>query len=629
LQAILSSTRLRSAVLPVCLPVLCAIALLVAPAGAAQDAKPEQPQAATDVIADQPQANPAAPSSEQITSTKRTFKINWDNTIKYSNAFRLTRPNTTLINPTETNVGATNLDDGDRSFKTGLVSDRGDILSEIDITYGNVGLRASGAAWGDSAYLGTSANTSPESYNAFSVNYNQWTEGARSLVLGHAELLDAFAFGKFNIGNSTLSVRGGQYAQYWGESLFFGNNGIAGGMAPMDLIKLLAVPSSQFKEIIRPVPQVSMQFQITPNATVGAYYQLGWEATRFPPVGSFYSTADVLGNGAERLLVGPPIQLGPGVYTGPLAFWHSADREPKNWGQFGAMVKARLPQGWDVGFYGIQYHEKAGQLYMQPFGAAQTNDQFMAGQIGNFYWAYPENIKAIAVSATRTFGNFNWASEFGAHFNQDLVSDGGVDASVASFGHVPKPDANGNPLYAVGRSLHGNLSWIASLGPSLISKEASFAGEAAWNALVSIDKNPYSVVDNLGTAHKALDPNTEKNAFGVRTVYEPMYRQRFPGMDISFPVGASFFPLGRSSVITAFGPHKGGDFSVGVAVAYLDAWRFGASVVGYYGKAAGFLNTNPVNGYTTYSMGQDMSDRYTFNFNVRRTFGLKNSGREK
>jgi len=611
LQTILSAMRNRFVILPGLLSISLMAAILAAPPLAAQEATTDQPQTAPEASADQPQSEPAssqpAPEASSGTfNTRRTFKINWDNTIKYSNAFRIKGQSATLIDPAK-NVSNTNQDDGDRAFNQGLISDRGDILSEIDVTYGNVGIRASGAAWGDSAYLGTSADNSPSTFNALSVKYNQWTEGTRDLVLGHAELLDAFAFGKFNIGTSTLSVRGGQYALQWGESLFFGSNGIAGGMAPVDVLKLLAVPSAQFKEIIRPVPQVSTQYQITPDVAVGAFYQLGWRATRLPPVGSYYSTVDNLGQGAERMIVGPPIQIGPTTFTGPLAFFHSADREPKNWGQFGAQVKLRLPGGWDAGIYGIQYHEKVGQLYLQPFGPAQTNAQFMAGQIGNFYWAYPENVKAFAISATKSVGSVNYAAELGAHFNQDLVSDAGIDASIASFGHVAKPDANGNPLYAVGKSIHGQVSWIASLRPSVISKEATWVGEVAWNMLESIDKNP-----------GILDPNTRKHAVGIRTIYEPTYRQKLPGMDISFPVGASFFPMSRSSVINSFGPNKGGDFSAGVSVAYLDAWRFGVTLTGYYGPSAGFLDAN-----NHFSMKQDLSDRYAVSFNIRHTIGFK------
>ena len=230
----------------------------------------------------------------------------------------------------------------------------------------------------------------------------------------------------------------------------------------------------------------------------------------------------------------------------------------------------------------------------------------MAGQIGNYYWAYPENVQAIAVSATKTHGSFNYAAEFGAHFNQDLVSDAEVDASVLSYGFVPKPDANSNPLYAVGKSIHGNVSWLASLGPSPISKEASWVGEIAWNMLESIDKNP-----------AALDLNTRKHAVGIRTTYQPTWRQLLPGMDLSIPVGASYYPTARSSVVLPFGYDKGGDFSAGAAIAYLDHWRFGATLTGYYGPVGSFLDAND-----HYGMKQDLADRYNIRFTFSRTIGF-------
>ena len=497
----MSAIRSRFVLLPWLLSISLMAAILVAPPLAAQEAKPEQPQAAPAAApaeqaqseaASQPAATPSAPS--------RSLVVNWDAQIKYSVGVRLTGQNDKLIDPAA-NVSNTNLDDGDRAFNRGIMADRGDIFTEIDVTYGNVGIHSSAAGWGDAAYLGTSANNSPQTFNAYSVNYNQWTEPTRATVLGDEELLDAFAFGNFNIGNSTLSVRGGQYALQWGESLFFGSNGIAGGMSPVDALQFLTDPTTQFKELILPVPQVSLQLQVTPKFAVGAYFQLRWVPTRLAPVGSYFSTSDIIAAGDERLIVGAPLVIptgpdSPPIVTGPLAYWHSTDREPKNYGQFGVQVKMRLPAGWDIGIYGIQYHEKVGYPYLQPLCPTsapcpnQSFQQFMAGQIGNYYWAYPENVKAIAVSATKTHGAFNYAAEFGAHFHQDLVSDGGTDASVVSYGYVPKPDANNNAAYAIGKSIHGNVSWLASLGPfaDLARKPPGWARSpgTCWNRSIRI-----------------------------------------------------------------------------------------------------------------------------------------------
>ena len=54
---------------------------------------------------------------------------------------------------------------------------------------------------------------------------------------------------------------------------------------PIDIFKLLGSPNAQFKEIIRPVPQLSAQLQLSPQLSVGGYYQFRWEADRLPPAG--------------------------------------------------------------------------------------------------------------------------------------------------------------------------------------------------------------------------------------------------------------------------------------------------------------------------------------------------------
>ncbi|MGA3127281.1 MAG: DUF1302 family protein [Candidatus Korobacteraceae bacterium] len=567
----------------------------------AQEVKTDnQQQASEPVQQNSLQAQEGEPATLPQASS-RPFRLAWDTTTKYSNAFRVQSRSNTLINPAVNPLNG-NQDDGDRDFKGGLISDRLDVLSEIDLTYkSHYGIRASAAAWGDQVYHGTNDNNSPDTVNAYTVNYNQFTEGTRDIEMAHIELLDAFAFGKYSFGKeSSISFRGGQFAQQYGESLFFGGQGIAGGMSPIDLTKLLAVPSSQFKEIIRPVPQISMDLQINSKISIGGYYQLGWSETRFPAVGSYFSVVDILGAGAERLVTGFNPMVGP--HGLPTAFVHSTDLDPKTWGQFGGQLKVQAPHGVDLGFYAIQFHEKAGQLYLSPFILGPPVVTPSTFEIGTFNWVYPENVKAFGASATKTYGNFNWAIELSGRVHQDLTADG---STITPF---IQADNNHHPQYAMGDAINGQISFIASVPPNFIAKEASWAGELAWNELLSITSNP----------QKNLDPNTTKNAVGFRTVYEPVYRQWKPGADLSFPVGFAFFPMGKSAVYNSFGPDKGGDYTVGIALAFRDVWRFGLSFNGYYGTAAGFLDAN-----NHYAMKQDMADRDFVAFSVRRTFGVR------
>ncbi|MFJ1255408.1 DUF1302 domain-containing protein, partial [Cupriavidus sp. CuC1] len=194
-------------------------------------------------------------------------KLRWDNTFKYSAAVRVKEASPAL-------TGNANYDDGDRNFSRGLISNRLDWLSEFDLTYRNFGARVSGAAWYDSIYNRHNDNDSPSTVNSTSVPFNHFTDATQTLHGQKAELLDAFVFGKFDVGETRSSLRLGRHAFLYGESLFFGNNGIAAAQAPIDAIKALSVPNTQFKELLRPVNQVSGQIQLPRGFSVGGYYQL-------------------------------------------------------------------------------------------------------------------------------------------------------------------------------------------------------------------------------------------------------------------------------------------------------------------------------------------------------------------
>lgn len=513
----------------------------------------------------------------EINTGSSDFKLRWDNTIKYSTAYRVESQSPELIDSAY-NSSNDNQDDGDRNFDRGFVSNRVDLLSEFDAVYKDFGLRASGAAWYDTIYNTTNDNDSPLTANPQSVPYNEFTKGTEELHGKKAELLDAFVFGKFDYGSTTTTFRAGQFAQQWGESLFFGNNGIAGGMAPMDIVKLLSVPNSQFKEIIRPVPQASAQMQIGWRVAIGAYYQFGWEESVLPGSGSYFSNSDIIGEGAEAII--EPADPMHNMYR-------IDDLEGDDQGQWGLQLLLRDIATLDLGLYAIRYHDKTPQLYILPMDGA-------------YRWAYPENIEAYGLSASRTIGVWNLAGEVSMRRNMPLTSAASV--LLPAFGVTY--DNDNNPGYAVGKTWHANFSWIASFGPSFISKEAMFMGEVAWNRLDSIDKNP-----------EQLNPNCDRDAVGIRMIYTPTYRQVMPGLDLSIPVGLSYFPKGKSSMVSSFGPDQGGDMSIGINGEYLGVWIIGLRYTHYYGDEEGYTDEN-----LFASMKQSLADRDFIAFSISRTF---------
>lgn len=527
----------------------------------------------------------------QIDTGNPDLSLRWDNTLKYSAAWRLQDPSDKL---SETQV-ARNQDDGDRNFDKGLISNRLDILSELDIGYRDFGARVSAAGWYDTVYQDDNANNNPVRSNQRSVAFDQFTDDTRHLHGGDVELLDAFVYWNGELAERAMSVRLGRHGLVWGESLFFGANGIAGGMAPVDVVKAVSVPNTQFKEITRPVSQLSSTYQLTDDLSLGAFYQLEWEETRLPGSGSYFSTSDTLGEGSERLIVGAPFPafLG-GNADSPAAFFHGKDKKAKSSGQGGLQLRYAA-ESVEYGLYAIQYHDKSPKLYLKP---STTGPEFSTGKIGEYYWVYPEEIRALGASFATTVGEFSFAGEASMRWNMPLVSNGQtVTPGLAA-------DNNDDPLYAVGRTAHVNLNVLASLGPSLISNEASLVGEIAWNRLLSVTKNP-----------NALDPGATDDGVGLRLVYTPTYRQVFPGVDLSVPVGISHFPMGKSSVVGGFGAHKGGDFNIGVNATYLDRVTFGLTYTHFYGPEDTTLNSA-----TQFNYKQAQKDRDYLAFSVKTTF---------
>ena len=523
----------------------------------------------------------------EIDTGDSDVRLRWDNTLKYNAAWRVKDRDSKL-------VSTVNQDDSDRNFNKGLISNRLNILSEFDARYNNFGARVSAAGWYDSVYEGSNDNNSPATANQRSVSYDHFTDDTRKLHGSDAEILDAFVFGKGNLGELPTSFRLGRHTVLWGESLFFGANGIAGGQAPVDIIKATSVPNTPFKELIRPVNQFSGQVQLRPNVSVAAYYQFAWEENRIPAVGSYFSTSDVVGEGGERLIVGGPI----GPNQQPLAFFHGKDIKADDKGQYGLSLRFS-PEDWntDFGLYAIRYHAKDPMIYTR---ANPGGPNPLTGQLGEYQLVYAEGIRAFGASFSTSVGDANVAGEVSVRRNTPLVS-------VSQANPTGLGDNDSHALYAVGNSLHAQLSSLYSFNSNGIWDSASLAGEVAWHRRTSITKNA-----------AALDPNSERDAWGLRMSFTPNFFQVYPGVDLSVPLGLGYNPQGRSSVISKFNNgvgDKGGDVSIGLQLEYLQTWKAGLNYTHYIGGSDNFLDSRNANTY-----GQPLKDRDFIAFTVQRSF---------
>nr|WP_319563717.1 DUF1302 family protein [uncultured Rhodoferax sp.] len=522
-------------------------------------------------------------------------KIRWDNTFKYSAAFRLKDADSYVANY---NNGQPNTDFGDLAFGKGMINNRIDWLSEMDIAYKNLGARVSASLWYDGAYHGSNAfptNVPNTQAAILGVPNNQFPDATKNIMGQHAGFNDAFVFGNFDLGDQSLLVRLGQQTQIYGETLFLGANGIAAAQGPVDLIKAFSQPNAQFKEVAMPVPQIAATLSLTPKLSVGAYYQFKWKPLRLPAAGSYFSPADFIGDGSDLLLTPPPFG-GSGLATRGSDFQGSDDG---NWG-----LQMKFNHGdVDYGLYAVRYDDKA----PIPVVNATTLPLGGGGLGGGVYnLMYAKNIKAFGASFSTVIGGANVAGEISTRRNVPIAVPGDMIINTA----VVNPDNNENTPYARGNSLHINLSTIALLPETSMWKVASVVGEVAFNRLLSVSYNPNQMFDPLSSTHT-------RDAIVMRVVFQPEYFGVLPDVNIQVPIGIGYGVSGRSAVVSVL-PEHGGDFSIGVNATIHGVWKAGLNYTKYFGSSGTATSQASVGPYASYK--QYYSDRDFINFSLQRTF---------
>ncbi len=548
------------------------------------------------------------------------LKVRLDLTPKFSLGYRLKDPSAALTRlDVAVDPGTVNEDDGNNNFRKGLISRRFDLLAELDVAAPNYGGRISGTAWHDGAYLGRSDYAGSALYaagnplgpvvstsnNNFGQEANEFLPSTRRQHGRGGELLDAFVYLKGDVGGMKANLRLGKHTLQWGESLFFGQNGIANAQGPVDIARIVSVPGWQFKEVLLPVEQVSGTLRLAEGLQLGAYYQFKWRKSKLPGVGSYFSNQDYIGGGRVNFGQAPdgsPIELP--VDT-------AADNRPKNSGQGGVQLRWSPTGGdFEYGLYAVQYHDKT------PSGLVFDFVQ------GHVRVAYASKIRAFGASVTSSIGQLNWALEGSVRQNTPLNSDPAVIGGPSPV--LACDTSSDTPCYAVGDTAHLQLSGIYVLQPSALWQGGAVLGEIAYNRRLKVKRDIFAAADGSNQGIGGLDPNTTKDAFALRVLFEPSYFQVASGLDLSVPIGVGYNFGGRSSAIGNFagGVSDGGDWTIGLKAKYQNAWNFSLTYNDYFGKARTFTETLVAGSGSPrqLSFGQSLRDRAYIAFSASTTF---------
>lgn len=474
--------------------------------------------------------------------------INWDNTLRYTLAQRLRGQSKAI-------AGSANNNDGDRNFDVGIVSSRLDLLSEMDVVYKqDFGIRLSGAGWYDPIYRARLDGNNNPTPNHLDANGNP-TPGLNSDTKDrfggpNGELLDAFAFGKFNLGDVPLTVRAGRHTIYWGEAFFpaAGANGISYGQSPLDLAKALTMPGVELKEIFRPLNQISFQIQPTKELTIAGQYYLQWESNIFPEGGSYLGMVDPLMNSGESAYL--PFGL----------IKNAGDRKPRQVGDWGVKV-GYSPEALNAtfGFYYRNYSDKMPQVVADigPFPGVPVNVPT------NYHLDYKSNIDLYGVSFAKNILGVSVGSEISYRRNTPLASQWLA------------------PAGARGDTMHGVLNFLAVLPKTPVFDSGSAILEFSYGRFNSVSSNPGAFTGFGGANGVGLDHATRDNS-NVTVNFAPEWKQVLPGVDLAMPMNFSTGMHGNSAVALG-GAAGSGSYSAGLSFDLYAKYKMDLTYASFFG----------------------------------------------
>jgi hypothetical protein len=476
-----------------------------------------------------------------MVSGANNIEINLDTTISYTPIFRVGNPSAVLVSPTKNPNGS----EGDLDFQHGLVSNLFEILPVLDIKDGDYGAHFSGEAYINTSFLGTNQNDQPSTLNPFSIaKTNDFTSATRNVDGLNARALDAFVYGSEHLGadgSRELTVKIGRQTLIWGQSLFLTNNGIAAGMAPTDILTANNNPNAETQQVISPVGQVVVSYQVNPVVTLEGYYQFEWQHDYFQGVGSFFSSSDILDKGGQRLIAGP----------GTFFFRGKDNSPPSSNGQFGGSLQLTLGN-YDVGFYGLRYDSKAPEIDLTPSTPVETANGL---KVGTYNLVYPRDIWIEGVAGSTTIGPANFGGELSFRQHMPLVT--GTNISAGN-------DTNGNPAYPTGNTMAGQVSIVyASAGlPPIDPGGVTISGEVGFNHVLGVTANSDLVT---------MSPHRSRTAAQFQTVITPTYYDVLPDLQLTLPIGLAYDFYGRSEID---GTENQGTGSVnfGVTATYRETW---------------------------------------------------------
>jgi hypothetical protein len=415
--------------------------------------------------------------------------------------------------------------------------------------------------------------------------------------------LDAYLDNRFQAIGRDFGLRFGNQVLSWGESLFF--QGGINTTNSFDVAKI-RVPGSELREALMPAPMVRISADIIDNLSLEAYYQFHWFRTHLDPAGSFFSTNDFLGRGADQIYGGNDKGSGcfdPNPWVGCVPFPpldRLFDNSPSNQGQWGVALHYYLNAiTTEFGAFYIRYHNKTpssgfvAQCFspVSCFGATFPIGYFRdyAEKIDLYGFSFATEIFSAAVS-----GEFSYRTNDQANIR--AVAPAVAEAREAGF--LGQGTARG---FVREDRLQAQMSVIALWSQSTrwgVGRVIEFIGADDVSLTTEVAVTHYPDLDKQCTLSRTtdctpyagngpLDARVDDIAAGFQTLLRFTYANPF-GVPITLNPSISFLYDFHGSSPNAFFVENRKAVTLTLEGDYLRVWGAKVSYSNFFG--AGDLN---------------------------------------
>ncbi|MFL1454910.1 DUF1302 domain-containing protein [Marinobacter sp. GN3S48] len=472
-------------------------------------------------------------------------------------------------------------DDGDLNFKQDKTYSK--IIKgvhDLSLSYQNVGAFTRFKYWYDKELADESRSHGhgPNLYEPDArLDDDEFSDNAK---FSGFEVLDAFVYGDFYLGNVPTNIRLGKQVVSWGESVFIRNS--INAVNPVD-VAAFRRPGAEIKEGLLPVNMVSFNTGLTENLSLEGFYQFEWEKTEIDACGTYFSTSDVAAEGCNFLTLSPNLPDRVLVAAPGGALTRSGNVEPKDDGQFGLAMRyyAQALNDTEFGLYYMNFHSRL------PFVGVSTE-----GGVPTYFVEYPEDIQLVGLSFNTNVGAFAWSGEI-SHRKDSPVQINGSEVIGGLFGALGLAPANTyssdvrlgerTPGYDRFDITQVQSSLLRIYNQVLGASRLILIGEAGFTHIHdSLDDHPYGRSSNYGAGSPGDDGFITNNSAGYRLRGALEYSNAFASINLSPNLSWSHDVYGFSPSGGAFNE---GDkaISVGVDADYNNTYKASLSYTNFFG----------------------------------------------